>query len=60
MLTPLTLNLFLLLLNLLRPAPEVPLVLRPVAPGFGPALFSVAAVRDERPGRPAVGLLLPA
>ncbi|NVO83540.1 hypothetical protein [Hymenobacter terrestris] len=60
MLTSLTLNLFLLLLNLLRPASEVPLVLRPVAPGFGPALFSITAVRDERPGRPAVALLLPA
>ncbi|MBT2556332.1 hypothetical protein J7E24_00895 [Hymenobacter sp. ISL-91] len=55
-----TLNPFLLLLHLLRPAPEAPLVLRPVAPGFGPVLFSIAAVRDERPGRPAVALLLPA
>lgn len=55
----LTLNLFLLLLHLLQPAPEAPLVLRPIVPGFGPALFSIAAVRDERPGRPAVALLLP-
>ena len=56
----LTLNLFILLLHLLWPAPEAPLVLRPVAPGFGPALFSIVDVRDERSGQPAVALLLPA
>ncbi|WP_019946566.1 hypothetical protein [Hymenobacter aerophilus] len=56
-----TLNLFLLLLlSLLRPAPEAPLALRPVPAKFGPVLFRVAAVRDERPGRPPVAALLPA
>ncbi|SDY43367.1 hypothetical protein [Hymenobacter psychrophilus] len=55
-----TLNLFLLLVRLLWPAPEVPLVLRAASPDFGPVLFSVATVRDERPGQPAVALLLPA
>lgn len=58
MLMPTTL--LLLLFRLLLPAPEPPLVLRPATLDFGPVLFSVAAVRDERPGQPAVALLLPA
>jgi hypothetical protein len=53
--------LFILLLSwhrLLALAPEKPLVLQPVPFLVAQPLFSVAAVHDARPGRPAVAWLL--
>lgn len=40
------------------PAAEAPLVLQPARADFAP-LFTVQAVRDEQPGRPAAAWLLP-
>ncbi|GAB3232360.1 hypothetical protein GCM10027346_19570 [Hymenobacter seoulensis] len=53
--------LLLVLLTAARQAsPEKPLVLQPAPSAFKTALFTVKAVRDERPGHPAVAWLLPA